>query len=129
MDLLDRLFDIARQRNRKIVLPEGDDARIVAAAARLKQLGLARPILLGAPDAIEKIASEAKVQLDGIEIRDPRSDTRLQGYGAALAKARESMTPAMATRLVSKPLYFGGMMVRQGKPTPWSPAAPIRHGA
>ena len=35
MDLLDRLFDIARQRYRKIVLPEGDDARIVAAAARL----------------------------------------------------------------------------------------------
>ncbi len=36
MDLLDRLFDIARQRNRKIVLPEGDDARIVEAAARLR---------------------------------------------------------------------------------------------
>ena len=114
MDLLDRLFDIARQRNRKIVLPEGDDARIVAAAARLKQLGLARAILLGAPDAIDKIASEAKASLDGIEILDPRSDTRLQSYGASLAKVRESMTPAMATRLVSKPLYFGGMMVRQG---------------
>jgi phosphate acetyltransferase len=114
MDLLDRLFDIARQRNRKIVLPEGDDARIVAAAARLKQLGLAQAILLGAPDAIGKIASEVKVSLEGIEILDPRSDTRLQSYGASLAKARESMTPAMATRLVSKPLYFGGMMVREG---------------
>jgi phosphotransacetylase len=34
MDLIDRLFDIARQRYRKIVLPEGDDARLVAAAAR-----------------------------------------------------------------------------------------------
>jgi phosphotransacetylase len=35
MDLLDRLFDNARRRNRKIVLPEGDDARIVSAAARV----------------------------------------------------------------------------------------------
>jgi len=114
MDLLDRLLDIARQRNRKIVLPEGDDARIVAAAARLKHEKLAQPILLGVPDTIRRIASDVKVSLEGIDIRDPRSDARLDSYGAALAKARESMTPAMATRLASKPLYFGGMMVRQG---------------
>ena len=31
-----------------------------------------------------------------------------------LQTSRESVTPAMASRLVSKPLYFGGMMVRQG---------------
>src|SRR5438034_81295 len=115
MDLLDRLFDIARQRNRKIVLPEGDDARIVAAAARLKLEKLALPILLGVAETLKTIASDAKVSLDGIEIADPRSDARLQHYGAALASVRESMTPAMATRLVSKPLYFGGMMVRQGE--------------
>jgi phosphate acetyltransferase len=114
MDLLDRLFDIARQRNRKIVLPEGDDARIVAAAARLKQQKLAQPILLGTPDAVAKIAGDLKVSLDGIAILDPGSNARLQHYGAVLAKVRESMTPAMATRLVSKPLYFGGMMVREG---------------
>ena len=114
MALLDRLFDIARQRNRKIVLPEGDDARIVTAAARLKLEKLARPILIGMPDALKKIASDLKVSLDGIDIVDPRSDARLQDYSAALANARESMTPAMAMRLVSKPLYFGGMMVRQG---------------
>ena len=113
MELLDRLFDIARQRNRKIVLPEGDDARIVAAAVRLKQQELAQPILLGPPDAIEKIASDLKVSLEGIATIDPRTDTRLQKYGAVIAKARESMTTAMAARLVSKPLYFGGMMVRQ----------------
>ncbi|HET7383695.1 MAG TPA: phosphate acyltransferase, partial [Pseudolabrys sp.] len=114
MALLDRLFDIARQRNRKIVLPEGDDARIVTAAARLKLEKLARPILIGTPDALKKIASDLKVSLDGVDIVDPRSDARLQDYSAALANVRESMTMAMAMRLVSKPLYFGGMMVRQG---------------
>ena len=114
MDLLDRLFDNARRRNRKIVLPEGDDVRIVAAAARLKADKLARPILIGAADAIGRIAGQEKVSLDGIEIVDPRNDARLKNYGAALSQARESMAPAMATRLVGKPLYFGGMMVRQG---------------
>ena len=114
MDLLDRLFDNARRRNRKIVLPEGDDARIVSAAARLKADKLARPVLIGAADTIGKIAGQEKVSLDGIDVVDPRSDARLKSYGAALSQARESMTPAMATRLVSKPLYFSGMMVRQG---------------
>ncbi len=114
MGLLDRLFDIARQRNRKIVLPEGDDARIVAAAARLKADKIARPILLGTAEVLGKIANDLKVSIDGIEIIEPLGNARLQKYGAALATARESMTPAIATRLVSKPLYFGGMMVQHG---------------
>jgi len=113
MDLLDRLFDIARQRNRKIVLPEGDDARIVAAATRLRDQYLARPILLGDGAALKAIASDLKVSLDGIVVVDPRRDARLQDYGAALATVRDSMSPTMSKRLVAKPLYFGGMMVRQ----------------
>ena len=110
MDLLSRLFDTARQRRRKIVLPEGEDARIVEAAARLKNEKIAQPILLGAR---ETIAAQG-TSLDGIVVIDPRSDARLNAYGVALSAARASMTPAMATRLVAKPLYFGGMMVRQG---------------
>ena len=114
MQLIERLFDIARKRHRTIVLPEGEDARIVAAAARLQAEKIARPILLGARDAVAIIAHDLKVALDGIEIVDPRGDARLPSYGAALVAARETMTPAMATRLLSKPLYFGGMMLRQG---------------
>jgi phosphate acetyltransferase len=114
MDLLDRLFDIARRRYRKIVLPEGDDARVIAAAVRLKNEKIAQPILLGARDTVEKTACDSGLSLDEITIVDPRSDERLQTYGTALATLRGTMTPAMATRLVSKPLYFGGMMVRQG---------------
>ena len=114
MEFLDRLFDIARRRDRKIVLPEGEDARIVAAAVRLKAECIAQPILLGAADAIAAAARELKVSLEGIELADPRKDARLQSYGVVLAALRPSMTPAMATRLLAKPLYFGGIMVRQG---------------
>jgi phosphate acetyltransferase len=114
MELLNRLFDIARRHNRKIVLPEGDDIRIVAAAARLVNQKIGRPTLLGDPVSVTKAANESNVSLDGIEILDPGSNTLLKSYGAVLADARASMTPAMAARLVSKPLYFGGMMVRGG---------------
>jgi phosphate acetyltransferase len=114
MDLIARLFDIARQRHRKIVLPEGEDARIVAAALRLSNEQVAQPILLGATDALRSIASGLGASLDGIELIDPRNDNRLQAYGEALAVHRASMTAPMAARLAAKPLYFGGMMVRQG---------------
>ena len=114
MDLIGRLFDIARRRYRKIVLPEGEDARVVAAAARLKSEKIAQPVLLGVHGTIGKIAVEAGLSLDGLELVDPRSDPKLQTYAAALAAARESMTPAIAARLIGKPLYFGGMMLRQG---------------
>ncbi len=114
MDLLKKLFDIARQRNRKIVLPEGEDERIIIAAARLASEKIASPILLGSAEELTRLAGQHSVSLSGIEIADPRSDARLQSYGSALARLRESMTPSVAMRLASKPIYFGGMMVREG---------------
>jgi phosphate acetyltransferase len=107
MDIVQGFFETARKRRLTVVLPEGDDPRILAAARRLKDEGLAEPVVLGA-------AADAGVDLKGITVVDPRSDTRLNAYGTACAAGREKMTPAMATRLVSKPLYFGGMMVAQG---------------
>ncbi len=115
MDLFDRLLDIARRRFRTIVLPEGDDPRIISAAARLVAEKIARPVLLGARATIESNAGQEALQvsLDEITIVDPRTDARLQTFGTALASARASLTPAMAVRLVAKPLYFAGMMVRE----------------
>ncbi len=114
MNPIERCFDTARSRHFKIVLPEGDDIRVLAAARGLIDREIAHPIVLGAPDAIAETARAAGIALSGIALIDPRSDARVQSYGAACAAARETMTPAMGTRLVSKPLYFAGMMVRQG---------------
>jgi phosphate acetyltransferase len=114
MNPIERCFDTARRRHFKIVLPEGDDIRVLAAARGLSDREIARPIVLGAADAIAQAAQSAGIKLDGIETIDPRGDRRLQGYSAACAAIRETMTPAIAARLVAKPLYFAGMMVRQG---------------
>jgi len=113
MGPVERCFEIARRRHLKIVLPEGEDARVLAAARSLIDREIAHPIVLGAADAIAKAAGAAGVELDGIELIDPRSDTRAQAYGAACAAMRETLTPAMGARLMAKPLYFAGMMVRQ----------------
>src|SRR5579863_5660681 len=110
MNPIERCFDTARGRHFKIVLPEGDDIRVLAAARGLIDREIAHPIVLGAPGEISKVARAAGIELTGIELIDLRSDARLQPYGAACAAARETMTPAMGSRLVSKPLYFAGMM-------------------
>jgi phosphate acetyltransferase len=114
MDLLADLFDSARQHLRKVVLPEGEDERVLTAACRLRRERIAVPILLGAEGAIAQSAARAALDVSGIEMVDPRRDTRLESYASACAANRESMTPGMAGRLVAKPLYFAGMMVRQG---------------
>ncbi len=114
MDLLTEVFDSARKRLRKIVLPEGEDARLIAAACRLRDERLAAPILLGNSATIGPLASAANLALAGIEIADPRADPRRDGYAEACAAARETMTVGMARRLMTRPLYFAGMMVRQG---------------
>lgn len=114
MDVVERCFHTARRRRLKVALPEGEDARVLAAARRLKDEAVAVPVVLGGTEAIAKAAREAGISLAGIEIVDPRSDPRAKAYGAACARAREGMTAAMGARLVSRPLYFGGMMVREG---------------
>jgi phosphate acetyltransferase len=114
MNPIERCFDIARRRHFKIVLPEGNDIRVLAAARGLIEREIAQPIVLGALDAIVQAARRAGIDLHGIAVVDPRTDPHLQSYGADCASARENMTPAMGARLAAKPLYFAGMMVRQG---------------
>ena len=114
MSLIDRLFEAARRRRARLVLPEGNDARILAAAGRLAREKIAAPILLGAPDAIARAAREAGIALDGISLADPADDPRAARYAAACAGLRDGMSEAMAARLVARPLFFGGMMVRAG---------------
>jgi phosphate acetyltransferase len=113
MDPVERCLDIARRGHFKIVLPEGDDVRVLAAARSLIDREIAQPIVLGATEALIKSAAAIGIDLHGIETIDPRSDARTQCYGAACASRRDGLTVAMGVRLVSRPLYFAGMMVRE----------------
>jgi phosphate acetyltransferase len=114
MDIIERLLAIAKSRSAPVVLPEGEDPRIIAAASRLVAEGLARPVLLGEHERIAAEAMRIGVALDGVTLRDPQRDHDISRYAELCARTRERMTPAMASRLVRKNLYFGGMMVAAG---------------
>lgn len=114
MDGLERFIEHARGRGGRVVFPEGADGRILSAARRLSDDALARVCLLGSGGEIGAAASDQGMTLDGIELRDPETDARTAAYASDIAATRERMSEAMATRLVHKPLYFGGMMVAEG---------------
>jgi phosphate acetyltransferase len=73
------------------------------------------PILIGSAEGVKAAAAEAGVDCRDIEIIDPARDPRLSSFAEICAGIRQTMTPSVAKRLVTKALYFGGMMLRQGE--------------
>jgi phosphate acetyltransferase len=112
-DLIAKLMAAAIGRGHTVVLPEGGDARVVAAARRIADERIAEPIVLGTPDEIHVATAEAGVKLDGVRTFDPASAQQLASYTAAYA-AERGLKEGVAKRMVVRPVVFGGMMVRQG---------------
>ncbi len=110
MTVLDRFLQQAKQHPRKVVLPEGNDPRIIAAARKLKDAAIAEPIVLGSPARIKESAEQAKCELHGIETIDPADNSRLAHYVSAYVERRD-IKESVARRMVRKPLIFAGMMV------------------
>ncbi len=114
MSALEDVLGRVRGRGLKVVLPEGDDGRILAAARRLSDEGLAKPVVIGDQAEVAQTASREGVELDGVEIITSTDAGRLAHYGGLIAERREKMTPAMGAKLARKPAYFAGAMLADG---------------
>ncbi len=107
-----RLVEAARAANKRIVLPEGAEPRTVAAAAIVAQRGIARPVLLGAPEEIAEVALKQGVTLPpSVEILDPAK--LAARYVEPLVERRKAkgMTPAMASSELADTIMIGTMMM------------------
>ncbi len=114
MDIVERLIAQAKQRRRTVVLPEGDDPRILQAARRLHDEGIARPVLIGAPGALEEAAAAAGVSLDAIESVAPGESGTLDAYATLYLEGRPKANERVAKRLLTRPLFYGAMAVKAG---------------
>jgi len=114
-EVLNACLAKARAGQKRLVLPEGHDERLVAAARRIRDAAIATPILLGKPAEVDAVARRAGVVLDGIEVVDPQASPRNAAYTMAYAAGRPSANPRVAERLVRKPLFHAGMMVKCGE--------------
>jgi len=114
MDFIASMIEKARTKPMRNVFPEGDDERIVVAAAKAAELGIARPIVVGTAEEIEKLALKNKASLKGVAIVPTSDKGKINSYAAAYAEARQ-MKVAIAEKLVKKPLSFSCMMVKMGE--------------
>jgi len=115
MDIIERYLARARGAPGRLALPEGCDARILRAARRLKDEGVAQPILLGAAEAIGEAARQAGVPLDGIDAIDPAASERIGAYAELYEAARPRANAKLAQRALRRPMFFAGMMVKAGE--------------
>lgn len=114
MELMKKIWEAAKADKKKIVLPEGNEARTVVAAQKIAEEGIATPILVGNKEEILKAAKEQGVELKGVDIIDPEVSTKLNEYIEAFYELRKNkgMTMEKAERIVRDPLYFATMMVK-----------------
>ncbi len=86
-EILNNIMARAAKLQKNIVLPEGEDSRVVIAASEAVQEGLAKITLLGNPDEIAK--NNPGVKLDGINIIDPVTYDKTPVYAEMLFVARQ----------------------------------------
>ena len=117
MSFLGQVRKKALQANRRIVLPETSDERIIRATAQILKEGLAQVILVGNQEAIMHSAKAYEVSLSGVKIVDPYNFERLDDYVNKLVELRskKGMTPEEAKKILQTDTnFFGAMLVKMG---------------
>lgn len=115
-DLLSVLQDKLSGENVKIVLPEGEDERVLIAATQLQKTDYVSPIVLGNEDNIKSLASKHALDLTQIEIIDPAtSELKEELVDAFVERRKGKATKEQAVELLDNVNYFGTMLVYTGK--------------
>ncbi|GAB2535380.1 phosphate acetyltransferase [Brachybacterium huguangmaarense] len=107
----------ARGAKKRIVLPEGDEPRILAAAEVLLARGVADLILLGDETEIRARASQLGHDITEARIVSPHDPELLEKYAAEYARlrAKKGVTLEEARERIQDVSYFGTMMVQMGE--------------
>ena len=104
----------AGEKQRTIVLCEGEDKRVVEAAQRCVEEGVAKIILLGKESEIK--AANPDADLTGVEIINPATSPKLEEYANLLYELRKAkgMTEEQAEEQAKDATFFGALMLKSG---------------
>ena len=102
---LSNVAERARALSKRVVFPEGDDARVRATAKKLAEDKIVRPVL---------ISSEGGIP--GAEFVDPQTSNSRGSYAAIYHERRRAkgVTEHEAREVASRPLYFASLMLAAG---------------
>ncbi|MEJ6781124.1 phosphate acetyltransferase [Aminobacter sp. Piv2-1] len=117
MKPLERILLAAKAAPRRIVLPEGEDPRVVEAALRSVREGVAQITLVGGREIVEQCLEAAGASGEKIRIEDPASSPLTPSLAAAYHELRrgKGVDATAAAEAVRCPLVFAAMMVREGE--------------
>jgi malate dehydrogenase (oxaloacetate-decarboxylating)(NADP+) len=113
------IFAKTRKRPARVVLDDGENARVLQAAHILRDEGICEPLLLGSRATIEASIVEHKLEdeLAGVTIVDPSEGTRLERYTEEYWKLRQrhGVNRELAEKRVRRRAYFAALMVTHGE--------------
>ena len=111
-----QLREQARSDRKRIVLPEGDDDRILKSAGRVLQRGIADLTILGDESQIRSRAAELGVNVDDATVFDPRTSDLCDQFAEQYAqlRAKKGVTVEQAREIIHDVSYFGTMLVHNG---------------
>jgi phosphate acetyltransferase len=116
MSLLDVLQQKLSGKNVRIVLPEGEDERVLTAAVQLQESDLVAPVLLGNEAHVKALANEKNLDISNLEIIDPAtSELRSELVAAFVERRKGKATEEQAQEMLNDVNYFGTMLVYTGK--------------
>lgn len=106
----------AKQHYKTIVLPEGEDLRVLKAAHIINKDKICKIIILGDETQIKADFAKNGWDLTGIELINPATSPRLEEYASLLFELRKSkgMTEEEAKKTALIPNYFGTLMIKSG---------------
>ena len=117
MDILQQMYERAKNNKQRIVLPEGDEPRTLEAANEVLKQGLAELILIGDTATIQQMAKEKGYQyIEKATIFDVKTNPKVKEYANLFYELRKSkgITEEQALQTCQDPLYLGCLMVKNG---------------
>ncbi len=117
--LIRYITDRAKNDPKRVIFGQADNLKVLKAVQAIKHDGIARPILLGNPTVIKRTIKEMELDLEDIEIINPRSDDesqRVMDFAEEFVRnrKRKGITRDEALELMQNQSYFGSMMVHMG---------------
>jgi phosphate acetyltransferase len=111
--VVERITQQAIQAQKRIILPESEDIRVLQAAAEITRLRYAKVILIGDESQVQAMARSNSVNLAGVEIVNQATDSLRTDYVERLLELRKSkgMSRLDADKLLHRTMYYAAMMV------------------
>ena len=111
MDLMEKIYQQAKENPQTVAFPEADDPKMLQAVNEAVSGGYCKPLLVGDPEAIRQAAQEAGVDVSGMEIFDNNdADKKAELFERYIAEYSDMLSVKALTRKSKDPMYTAMVM-------------------